>query len=156
MRNVENTILQQGIEHRARSTIRLHAAQFLRDVSTCAAGAGVFAQPRPLRETTKALPDEISFFCLYWGGAGDASFGGGALGGVELGGGTVDGAVIAASSTSTARRNSSFEGSNFSAVSKSLLAAWDRPILPYVRPRSNKIPASVGANFDAISSLPMH
>src|SRR5215831_19890279 len=45
--NVENTILRQGIEHRARSTIRLHGAQFLRDVSTCAAGAGVFAQPRP-------------------------------------------------------------------------------------------------------------
>src|SRR5258708_16724941 len=26
--NVENTILQQGIEHRTRSTIRLHGAQF--------------------------------------------------------------------------------------------------------------------------------
>jgi hypothetical protein len=48
-RNVENTILQQGIEHRARSTIRLHGAQFLRDVSTCAAGAGVFAQSRHKR-----------------------------------------------------------------------------------------------------------
>src|SRR5262245_52069649 len=35
-RNVENIDLQQGIEHRTRSIIRLHDAQFLRDVSTCA------------------------------------------------------------------------------------------------------------------------
>jgi ABC transporter substrate binding protein len=47
-RNVENINLQQGIEHRTRSIIRLHDAQFLRDVSRCAAGAGVFAQPRPI------------------------------------------------------------------------------------------------------------
>src|SRR5262249_25792324 len=32
-RNVENIILQQGIEHRAHSIIRLHDAQFLRDGS---------------------------------------------------------------------------------------------------------------------------
>ena len=49
------TILQQGIEHCARSIIRLHDAQFLRNGSTCAAGAGVFAQPRPSRDMHQRL-----------------------------------------------------------------------------------------------------
>jgi len=42
-----NCDLQQGIAHRARSMMRLYHAQFLRDVSTCAVSAGVFARPRP-------------------------------------------------------------------------------------------------------------
>ena len=59
------TILQQGIEHCARSIIRLHDAQFLRNGSTCAAGAGVFAQPRP--DTSAGLqppPWQESRICI--------------------------------------------------------------------------------------------
>jgi hypothetical protein len=56
-------------------------------------------------------------------------FWGRGLSGGSLRGGTADGAFASvARSTSTARRNSSFEGSNVSALSKSMFAASDRPI----------------------------
>ena len=46
-RNVEKTILHQGIEHGGVQYLRLSNMQFLQNVSTSAASAGVLTQPRP-------------------------------------------------------------------------------------------------------------
>jgi hypothetical protein len=42
---------------------RLHGAQFLWDVSTCAAGAGVFAQPRPTSDVGEPVGGKKLLLC---------------------------------------------------------------------------------------------
>jgi hypothetical protein len=49
-RNVEKTILHQGIEHGGVQYLRLSNMQFLQNVSTSAASAGVLTQPRPIAD----------------------------------------------------------------------------------------------------------
>src|SRR5262245_11098912 len=49
-RNVEKTILNQGIEPSGVQYLRLSNMQFLQNVSTSAASAGVLTQPRPIAD----------------------------------------------------------------------------------------------------------
>jgi hypothetical protein len=48
--NVENIILQHGIQPYVRSIISSYDTQFIQNVSTRAAGVGVFTRPRPISD----------------------------------------------------------------------------------------------------------